>query len=418
MISLALAAALLAAPASAADTKTLTLDEAYSAALARSEAVAEKGETYEQVVAQISEIWSEVMPRLNLNANHFWQDTPGPGISFPLPANQNTVAINGHQPIFAGLRDFLAVRATKRLSESAELSLKRAKQLLYQDTAGAYLAVLQNRREIATLERQVKLTDDRVKDLRKFVDIGRSRESEILAAQAQAAQNVADLEAARGRERVSQETLRFLTGLDAELIPREIQAPEDVSDPESFAARAETRPDVEAARKDLEYADLFVSIQGRQRLPSVALDGNYYLLRPDNFSKNVHWDATLSAQLPLFYGGQISAQVREARAVRAFRESALSLALRSARLDARNAHADLVTQLAVMKALRGALSLAEANAKAQSADYRHGLVTNLDVLASLTAVETTQLRLDQAEIQAFDARVRLEVAAGGPGSVK
>ena len=421
MSSPILAAALLAAalsPASAADVKTLGLDEAYSAALTRSEAIAEKGETYAQVVAQVDEIWSEVKPRLNLNATHVWQDTPGAGVNFPLPANQNTVAINGHQPIFAGLRDFLAVRATKAESESAELALKRAKQLLYQDVAGAYLNLLQNRREIATIDAQLKLTDDRVKELRNFVDIGRSRESEILAAQSQVAQTQADLEAARGRERLSQATLQFLTGLEQELAPQEISAPESAEDAAPFLDRARSRPDVEAARKDFEYSDLYVTIQGRQRLPTVGLDGNYYLLRPNNFSKNVHWDATLSAQLPIYYGGQIGAQVREAKAVRGFKEAALSLALRTAQLDVKSAHSDLASDLAVVKALRNAMTLAEANAKAQSADYRHGLVTNIDVLASLTVVQNTRLRLDQAEIQAYDSRIRLEVAAGGPGSVK
>jgi outer membrane protein TolC len=64
------------------------------------------------------------------------------------------------------------------------------------------------------------------------------------------------------------------------------------------------------------------------------------------------------------------------------------------------------------------MTLAEANAKAQNADYRHGLVTNIDVLASLTTVQSTRLRLDAAQIQAFFARVRLEVAAGGPESAR
>jgi outer membrane protein len=421
MISLTFAALLLAAApssASAADPRSLSLDDAYSAALARSEEIAEKGQTYAQVVAQVDEIWAEVKPRLNLNANHVWQDTPGPGVNFPLPANQNTVAINGHQPLFAGLRDFLAVRATKVESASAELALKRAKQLLYQDVAGAYLNLLQNRREIATLESQVKLTDDRVKELRNFVEIGRSRKSEILAAQSQLAQSQADLEASRGRERLSQATLQFLTGLEQELAPQEIATPETADDEKPFLDRAQTRPDVEAARKDFEYADLYVTIQGRQYLPTVALDGNYYLLRPNNFSKNVHWDATLSGQLPIYYGGQVGAQVREAKAVRAFKEAALSLALRKALLDVRASHSDLVSDLSVVRALQNAMSLAEENAKAQAADYRHGLVTNIEVLASLTTVQNTRLRLDQAEIQAYDARVRLEVAAGGPGSVK
>jgi outer membrane protein len=421
MIAFTLAAALLAAAprtACAADPAPLTLDSAYAAALARSEEIVIKGRTYDQVMAQVDGLWAEVKPRIGLNADHIWQDTPGHGVNFPLPANQNTVAVNGHQPLFSGLREYLAVRSAKMQGEAAEFALRRAKQLLYQDVAGAYLNLLQDHRQIATLEAQVKLTDDRVKELRNFVDIGRSRRSEILAAQSQQAQDLADLESARGRERISQATLQFLTGLDRPLDPAEVESPADAGDEAPFLERAAARPDVEAARRDFQSADLFVSIQRRQYWPTISLDGNYYLLRPNNYSKNVHWDATVSGTLPLYYGGQIGASVREAKAGRDIKEAALSLALRRARLEVRSAHSDLASDLSVVKALRSALSLAEANSKAQIEDYRHGLVTNIDVLTSLTVAENTRLRLDQAELQAFDARVRLEVAAGGPGSVK
>lgn len=420
MVPLPLAfAALLTVPAQAAPAgRPVTLDQAYSAALARSEELAQKGLTYAQVQAQIDELWSAVKPRIQLTGSHVWQDTPGPGVNFPLPANQDNAAVNGHQPIFAGLRDFLAIRAARAQGESAELALARARQLLYQDVAKAYLDVLQSRRAIATREAEVKLTSDRIKELENFVELGRSRRSEVLAARSQHAQDEADLAAALGADRLTQASLRFLTGIEEDLAPAEVGTPSPPEPLESWLEQARARPDVAAARKDLEYSDDFVRMQKRQYWPTVAVDGNYYLRRPSNFSKNVYWDATLSAVLPVYNGGLIAAQVREAKAQRGIREQALSLALRKAELEARQAHADLLSDLAVVSALESALSLAQANAKAQSEDYRHGLVTNIDVLTSLTTVQNTELRLDQARLRAFDDRVRLETAAGRPGSVK
>lgn len=433
MILLALAATLLVPPAAAAPApavssapvsaapaagRPITLDEAYAAALKRSETIAQKGETYNQVMAQISELWSEIQPRINLDASQSWQDTPGPGVNFPLPANQHTAAINGHQPLFTGLRDYLAIKAGKAQGESAQLALQRAKQLLYQDVTSAYLNLLQSRRDIKTHEEQVKLTADRVKELKNFEDIGRSRKSEVLAAESQQAQDVADLETARGSERVQQATLRFLTGIEEDLDPREIPVPAPAGDLQTFLDRSRSRPDVEAARKDVEYADLYVSINRRQYWPTIDLDGNYYLMRPHNFSQHVNWDATVSAVLPLYWGGQIAAQTRQAEAQRGFNEQGLSLALRTAELDVRSSYSDLASYLSIVAALEKAMALAEANAKAQTADYRHGLVTNIDVLASLTTAQITRLRLDAAQIQAYYARVRLEVAAGGPEAAR
>lgn len=414
MVSHLWALFLFVSSAGAADVKPLTLDEAYAAALKRSEEVAQKGQTHAQALAQVDEIWASLKPKLDLSAVQQWQDTPGPGVSFPLPASQQTVAINAHQPLFSGLREFLAARSSTARSESAELAFRRAKQLLYQDVAGAYLNLLESRRGVATREAQVRWTEDRVKELRNFEDIGRSRKSEVLAARSQLAQDQADVETARGAERLNQETLKFLTGLDQDLAPREIALSTAGVDAAAFAERARRRPDVEAARRDFESADLFVSIQGRQRWPTVYADGSYYLRRPNNYSHRVYWDAALTAELPLYSGGSIGAQLRDARAQREFREQALSLAARRAELEVRSAWNDLASGLAIVSALKNAVALAEANAKAQAEDYRHGLVTNIDVLTSLTTVENTRLRLDRAEIQAFFARVRLEVAAGGP----
>ena len=369
-------------------------------------------------MAQVDQLWSEVKPRLSLNGTQTWQDTQGPNGVFPIPANQEIAAINGHQPLFSGLRDFLAVKAGKAQGESAQFAYQRAKQLLYQDVTNAYLNLLQSRRDIATHEEQVKLTADRVKELRNFEDIGRSRKSEVLAAEAQQAQDVADLETSRGLERVQQATLRFLTGLEEDLAPREIPTPAQAEDLQPFLERSHHRPDVEAARKDFEYADLYVSIQRRQYWPTVSLDGNYYLRRTQAFYDHVKWDAAVTGQLPLYWGGQIAAQTRQAKAQRGFSEQALFLALRMAELDVRSSHSDLESDLSIVSALEKAMALAEANAKAQTADYRHGLVTNIDVLTSLTTVQNTRLRLDAAEIQAYYARVRLEVAAGGPEAAR
>jgi outer membrane protein len=413
------AALALAAAASgvSADALPLTLDQAYAAALKRSEVVAEKGETYAQMQAQMDVLWSQVKPRINLNATQTWEQIPSPN-PYQLPASQNIVAINGHQPLFSGFRDLLAIKASRAQGESAELAYRRAKQLLYRDAANAYLSLLESRRDIATHEAQVKLTADRVKELKSFEDIGRSRKSEVLAAEAQQAQNVADLETSRGLERVQQATLQFLTGLDDELEPAEISAPGEADDVKPYLERAGRRADVEGARKDFEYSDLYVSIQRRQYWPTVYVDGNYYVRRSVSFYQNVNWDATLTGQLPLYYGGQISAQTTQAKAQRGYNEAALSLALRTAELEVRSAHSDLVSDLAIVAALQNAMTLAEANAKAQTADYRHGLVTNIDVLTSLTTVQTTRLRLDAAQIQAYFAKVRLEVAAGGPDGAR
>jgi outer membrane protein TolC len=393
--------------------RAIGLDEAYALALNKSEELAQRGETVAELDARMDELWSNVKPRLNLNASQGWTDTPQ--TTFPVPTSRPYLIANAHQPLFSGFREFMAIRASKAQGESAELSLRRAKQRIYEDVARAYADLLGLHHELKTREAIFRTTQERLKELRHFEGLGRSRRSEVLSAESLLAQIESDIEGARGQERSFQWALRFLTGLQEDLEPSEVTMPVSAS-LEPFLEGSRERPDVEASRRDLEAARLLVGVQSRQRWPNIYADGNYYIKRPADFNQHVSWDVTLSAQLPLYWGGLIGAQVREASAQARSAQQALLLALRRAELEVRSAHSDLESFLSVARALSKAVSLAEANAKAQAEDYRHGLVTNLEVLSALNTVQETRLRLDSAQLRAFRARVSLEVASGGPRS--
>jgi outer membrane protein len=395
--------------------RPITLSQAYGLALARSEELSQRRHGVEELEQRIRELWSNVKPRLALTGTQTWQDTPGEtgGASSSFTqTSRPQAAVTLHQPLFSGLREFLALKATRAQDEAAQLQLKRAQELLYQDVAAAYVNLLSLHLEMRSRQALIDLTEDRIKELRSRERIGRSRESEVLAAQSQQAQAVSDLEAARGQERTAQAILRFLTGLEEDLFPADLPVPgPELLQP--FLDRARRRADVSARLKDVDASRSSVSVQSRQRLPTVSFDGNYYLKRPTGFSEHIRWDAILSASLPLYYGGAISAQTGQAKARLASAEDALSLALRAAERDVRQTHSSLDSSLSVVAALERALTLADANAKAQTADYRLGLVTNLDVISALNTALETRLRRDRAKLQAALARVQLEVAAGG-----
>lgn len=404
--------------ASTAAARSISLEGAFALAAARSEILAQRGEAVAELEANIDEIWSNVKPRFAIAASNIWQDTPPPSSSGGFANNftqssRPQAAITGHQALFSGLREFLAAKSGKAQGESARLALQRAKQMLYQDVSRAYLDLLGAYQEIAVRQSLLELTSQRIKDLKERQKIGRSRTSEVLAAESQRAQTSSQLETVRGQEKVYQWMLGFLTGVEGELAPAGVALPvqEDLS---HFLELARERADVRARRLDKEASALFVDIQSRQRWPTVALDGNYYLKRPAGFSEKIRWDATLSASLPLYAGDSIGAQVRQARARDRSAGQALTLALRQAELEVRSAHSQLGSALTVVAALENATTLAQANARAQSEDYRLGLVTNLEVLGSWNTAEETRLRLEQARLDAYWSRVRLEVAAGGP----
>ncbi|MBI4423544.1 MAG: TolC family protein, partial [Elusimicrobia bacterium] len=288
-----------AAPATA-PVRALTLAEAYAAALARSERLAQDREAVREHLARVDELWSAVKPRVALFGTETLQDTPrdSGGITNSFAQRSRPQAgFNLRQPLFSGLRELLAVRAARAETESARLDARRAEQRLYQDVAAAYLELLSVRRELATRAEIIELTGGRIEELRSRARIGRSRKSEVLAAESQLSQVESDAAAARGRERVAQSALRFITGLEAELAPAEVsvEAPGSLA---AFLERAAARPDVEARRREAEAAELGVELQRRLSWPTLGADANYYLKRPAGFLRDIRWDATFSASLP------------------------------------------------------------------------------------------------------------------------
>lgn len=410
-----LAAAAQEASTAAAPGRAVALPEAYKLALARSEQIAVSGAGYEEAVARTREIFSHVLPRLTLMGTETLQDVPSGASNIFLQRNREQGWLNAHQPLFTGLREYLAYRSSKDLGRAAELSLERAKQLLYRDVARAYLDLLTAQEDIRIREALVGITQKRVSELKEFRKVGRARASELLAAESQVAQNLAQLESARATEQVAQFNLAFLTGVDERLAPAPVPVGAPIPPLETALAKARARADVEARRAAAGAAEFAVKVASRARWPSIAADANYYIHRPPSFTSDVKWDATITGSLPLYGGGEIGAQTRQQEARLKARRAELSEGSRVAEREAKSAHQRLLSSVAVVGALDAAARLAEDNARAQSEDYRLGQVTNLDVLGSLNILQQTRLQQNAARIDAYWSRVQLEVAAGVPG---
>lgn len=392
--------------------RAITLSEAFSLALTRSETIAADLDAVKQALGRVDELRSDILPHVNFLGQETFQQNPHSGISSvdhtSLPLYQITLT----QPLFSGFREFLAFKSGKKTAESLQLTERRAESLLYQDVAQSFLNLQQVQNEISIRSAIVKETSERIGQLEHWVKIGRSRESEVLAARSQLAQTEAQVEIARGNERVAQEALRFLTGVEAEFTPLPVPLP--TAEPlDPFLARARSRDDVQASERSLEAAKLNIKVAQRQRWGTIGLTGDYYLKRL-GLTANTHYDAILGLNLPLFDGGTIRAQTDQAKAAAESAAQTYSAAQRGAERDARSAYVTLTSALQTVAALQKADDLAGANVKAQEQDYKLSLVTNLEVLDSLNTLESTRLLLNSARQQATFARAQLEVAAGGP----
>lgn len=397
----------------------VSLWDAYTAAKARSEALAASQEGVAEAEQRVRELWGAVRPQISVQGSEFLQDSSGGGAGVQSTLNRRDrpeAKLTLSQPLFSGFREFLALKAARSRRDASAADIERASSLLYRDVARAFHDLLAVQRELSTRRATVELTAERVKDLEGRAKLGRSRASEVLQAKVQLAEAEAQLPDAAGREVSAQEVLSFLTGLPVPLEPAEA-APPAVPDLAGLLRRARERPEVRARREDRDAALFLERSSRRERWPTASLSGNYYLKRV-GFQEDIKWDATFLASLPLYSGGGATARIAQAGSRLRAAELRLKGAERLAESEVRRAHARLAAELERGRALAAAAELAEKNAKAQGEDYRLGVVTNLDVLGALTTLQDVRLDLERSRLEAGFVLAELEAAAGGPEGPK
>jgi len=213
-----------------------------------------------------------------------------------------------------------------------------------------------------------------------------------------------------GQLYVAKEVLAFLTGLDQDIILDDTDAaPVDIDPLENYQSMIGARPDILAAKKNVEAFKSNVSIAKGAHLPSADLLGNYYPQRPD-LQKNGNWDVEIALTLPIFAGGIISSDVKIAKSQERQSEIQLSQVQRLALQDVRSLYHNLKSDLFQLMSLQDAFTIAEKNYKANIKDYNLGLVTNLDVLQALTAYQDTQRSLEKIRYLAKIDYNRLEAS--------
>lgn len=397
----------LSAPLSAQELSTaamrpVSLPDVYALALGRSEDLARQAEGVAALDAAAAQAGAAFRPAVDLNAaltKEQGRDAASRGY------------LSGRYNIFSGMRDYVALKAAESRTGAARLDLERARQRLYLSAAQAFLQLLAAQQEVFIRSAQTEVTSRRIAELEARAAIGRSRRSEVVSARSQLAQDRAALLAAMSQERLAQEDLRFVTGLAADLAPREMDL-RPRAGLEEYLRLALLRPDVQARKAEADAYGFLAEAQERGAWPTVDLAANYYVLRDPMPAPENRWDAGAYVRVPLYTGGDLRARKDAAYAARRAAGLSLELARRQALSEVRAAYDEYGYAVRQAGSLAEALKLADENAAYQQEDYKMGLVTNLDVLNALNTAQQTRLSLSQAQARLSLALIRLETAAG------
>jgi outer membrane protein len=397
----------------------MTLKECYDFALRRSETVAITAEEINQAKARYTQALGEVLPKIAIHASELLQDDSAQGSAAGSGNVGNTltrfsrpeVAVNVYQSLFQGFREITAIKLSGADKARARFQTEDAERLLYQDVAVAFYTVATIELDIQTDQRAIVVLKDRVRELGGRVKLGKSREGEQLAQEADVSLLEADLEEKIGLRKVAYEMLSFLTGLDP-------QPPIRVEDPtrqklkaaEDYVAMVTQRPDVLASQEDVKIAKGQITISRADLLPSANAQFNYYPYRA-GFLKEIHWDATFNMDVPVFNWGTFGV-IREAKSKAKQSEIQAELTQRQAVTEIKKSHEAYQSSLNELKKYEIAVSKSQASYLRQTQDFQLGLITNLDVLQSeRTFLDAVRQRND-AKVKTWSDWINLQIVAG------
>lgn len=415
----------------APEARPLALAEAYRLAVAHDARIAAASAARAAGLERLPQGRALLLPALSLGAETAWNDLE---VSFhesgPLFAsgtrryNSNRYGVTLAQPLYH--KPSLAqYRQAKVVAAQAETEYAVARQDLILRLAQAYFDVLLAHDTLRYLDaQQVAIAALRDRARRAF-EAGTAAITEVREAEARADLVRAQLLGATSELEIRREALGKLTGVPARALAglrTQLEfAPPQPADPEHWAVQAEQSSlTAGLARQAVDISHQEFERRRGTRYPTLDLAGSYTEASEDDSLFGVGFDTStrrigVQVQLPLYAGGALSSQQREAEARLEQARQQEDETRRQARLDARATFLRLTTGLAQVRAFEQAIASSETALGATERGLAAGTRTALDVLNAQQQLYGALRDLAQARYGVILTGLRLKAVVGQLG---
>ena len=267
-------------------SEPLTLNRCYELALAASEDDRIRAQDLKIAQARYQQAVGGLFPELGLFLDKTYEDRRDEnrvgqtnsgllGTGENLSENPLRAGVNVRWPIFSGFRSYNEARANDFDTRRLRLERERFRELLYQDVADVYFQVVQYETAAEILADETDALQARINELRQRVNIGRSRQGELLAARSDYAAILVELEENSALLRASRELLAYLTDLRPDTLrlarPAPLPAAEQL---EMYLQSTGERKDLLAAAQSLRAERELLKVSEADHLPTVSLEGD------------------------------------------------------------------------------------------------------------------------------------------------
>ncbi len=387
-----LASVLIAAPASAE-----TLAEAIAAAYQTNPTIGAARAQLRQTDEAVPIAAAGMRPKLDLTGDFTQQLTHDVRSAGQLW--RGGVALR--QPIYQGGRVRAGISAAEAQIAAQRARLRATEYQVIVDTATAYADVLKTDALVTLNEGQEQLLIQQLRASQDRFQVGDLTRTDVAQSEAALAQARAGLQGARAQRTLARQAYRRLVGhdpVDLQPLPALTRLPD--TDEEARNRASDGNANLAAARFAEKAAGENVRVAKAGHGPSVALNaGALYVHGTDTVAALTGFTPSLgvTASMPLFSGGLIPAQVRQAQAAQSQALENITYAERTAVEAATDYFGLLRTSEALIESAKAQIS---ANALAAEGVKQENLVGSRDVLDVLNAEQlllNSRVSLVQAE---------------------
>ena len=408
-ISLLLASACLLATPAQADTLKEALTRAYQDNPTLEAARAQQRATDESVVQQRA----QGLPSVNANGTYseFLRQS---STSFISPSRSVSANIELGVPIYQGGAVRNGILAAENRIEAGRAGLRGTESFLFTQVVATYMDVILNEALVALSSNNVDVLAVNLEATSDRFEIGDLTRTDVAQSESRLAIARGDLRAAQANLLTARENYIALVGV----APDNLQAPPPLpglpaSPDEAVDVALENNPDLIAARERAEAAGYDIDVAGAGRLPTVSVftNGGY-----QNFlgtlgsvtgtpADQTSTSATAGVRLsvPLFNGGRVASQQRQATATAEAALENVIAAERDVIANVRAAYSSWRAANAIIASSESAVSAAQLSLEGVRAENSVGNRTILDIL-------NAQQELLRAEVQLVTARRNAYVA--------
>lgn len=318
------------------------------------------------------------------------------------------------QPVFHGFSKINTVSALDREVLRQEMLLKSTWRQVAQNAAQAYYGYAEALALVNDMQDELNLFDDRVKELKGWMNLGKSRPSEVYAAESSTARIASQLEQAKSAADDSADNLAYAMGVEGPVLIEQQQEQEFHVMNVNVTAAAEARSDVKAIEADLDEQNIKILAGLGTFLPQVDLNVSKLIVGTPYLGTSAYtdhgWQAMLTAQWPIFEGGtRVFNSIAGFSQYESIRQQLLSL-IASVRYEIKTRVRDYAAAERTLQSLKESYTKASQSLKAQRQDYKNGLETNVDVIQAMTDAETAKQSLDTAVIEEIKDKILLDVS--------